>query len=91
MFMRSANDGGFNPTFIDKRAFSPSLSSIGAAGYQDPGDNGSLPIFNNEKNPYGSAYNVVVMGGNTAGSNWPIFSEEGNLRSTVKQPYRENV
>ena len=37
MFMRSANETGFNPAFIDKRAFSPGLSSIGAAGYQDPG------------------------------------------------------
>ena len=38
MFMRSANETGFNPAFIDKRAFSPGLSSIGAAGYQDPGN-----------------------------------------------------
>jgi len=39
--MNSANEGGCNPfLFADKRAFSPNLSSIGAAGYRDPDAHG---------------------------------------------------
>ena len=91
--MRSANDGqgGFAPAFHgERRAFSPSLSSIGAAGYQDPGKGGFGNQCNlNADHPYGNgAPHIIAMGGNTIGSSaWP-FSDEGNKKYSDVQEHR---
>ena len=77
-FVRSANEFGMYPAALERQTFSPSLSSIGAAGYQDPGNDG---LQQRLENPYSSDRNGFIgFGGNTAGSVWPLISDEINLR-----------
>ena len=77
-FVRSVNEFGMYPAALERQTFSPSLSSIGAAGYQDPGNDG---LHQRLENPYSSDRNGFIgFGGNTAGSVWPLISDEINLR-----------